>query len=64
MATAAIVVELADRDAVNARHAARIPPVCNALPTGIESRAKTLRFTVVAGLAKFDSKPASRAVRH
>ena len=40
----AIAVECADRDALNAKHAARIPAACKLLPTGIERRAKTLRF--------------------
>src|SRR5882672_7441372 len=35
----------ADCDALSATKAARIPPACTRLPTGIESRAKTLRFT-------------------
>ena len=42
----AIVVECADWDALNANHAARMPAVCKALPTAIESRAKTLRFVM------------------
>lgn len=45
----AIAVERVDRDAINAKQAARIPPVCKAFPTAIEGRAKTLRFLVAAG---------------
>lgn len=48
MAMTAIDVECAERDTLNAKHAVRIPAVCKLLPTGIESRAKTLRF-VAAG---------------
>ena len=40
------VAEEAKRDVLNAKYAARIPPICRALPTAIESRAKTLRFVV------------------
>jgi hypothetical protein len=50
MAMTAIAVECADWDALNAKHAARIPAVCKALPAAIESRAKTLRFVMAAGL--------------
>jgi hypothetical protein len=40
----AIAAECADRDAFNPRYAPRIPVICKALPTGMESRTKTLRF--------------------
>src|SRR5580700_236657 len=49
MVRTAIPVEPSDRDALNATHAARIPPACRELPTAIESRAKTLRFVAAAG---------------
>jgi len=49
MVMTAIAVECADWDALNANHAARIPAVCKALPTAIESRAKTLRFVMATG---------------
>jgi hypothetical protein len=55
----AIAVECADRAALNAKHAARIPPVCEVLPRAIESRAKTLRFVVAAGFTDSPFKPAS-----
>jgi hypothetical protein len=45
----AITVDGADRDALKANHAARIPAICNVLPATIGSRAKTLRFVVAAG---------------
>jgi hypothetical protein len=58
MAMTAIAVECADRDVLNAKHAARIPAVCKLLPTGIESRAKTLRFVVAGRFTDFSPKSA------
>ena len=55
------VAEEAKRDVLNAKYAARIPPICRALPTAIESRAKTLRFVVAVGFSDLAFKPTSRA---
>src|ERR1022692_1964392 len=55
------VAEEAKRDILNAKYAARIPPICRALPTAIESRAKTLRFVVAVGFSDLAFKPTSRA---
>ncbi len=49
MVMAAIDVECADRDALNAQHATSIPAICKVLPTAIEIRAKTVRFMMAAG---------------
>src|SRR5262249_46828430 len=49
MVMTAIDFEWADRDAVKARHAAKIPAICKMLPRAIESRAKTLRTVFAAG---------------
>ena len=61
MAITAIAFECADRDALNAKHAAKIPAICEMLPTAIESRAKTLRFVVAAGFTDSAFKPTSKA---
>jgi hypothetical protein len=55
MVMTAIAVECANRDASNAKHAARIPAVCKVLPTAIENRAKTLRLVVTAEFTDFPS---------
>jgi hypothetical protein len=47
----AVAVDCAVRDALKAKHAARIPAVCKILPTAIESRAKILRLVVAAGFS-------------
>src|ERR1019366_187376 len=60
MVMTAIAVECAERDALNAKHAARIPPICRLLPTAIERRAKTVRFVVSVGFTNSAFKPTSR----
>ena len=57
----AIDVEWADRDALKAKHAAKIPAICNTLPRAIESRAITLRTVFAAGFADPAFKPSSHA---
>jgi len=57
MAVTAIVVEGVERDTINAKQAARIPPVCKILPTAIESREKIPRFVVAEGSTDFPFKP-------
>jgi hypothetical protein len=47
----AVAVDCAARDALKAKHAARIPAVCKILPTAIESRAKILRLVVASGFS-------------
>src|ERR1700720_2318200 len=57
MAVTAIVVEAVERDTINAKQAARIPPVCKILPTAIETREKIPRFMVAEGSTDSPFKP-------
>jgi len=56
----AVAVECAERDALNTKHAARIPPACKVLPRAIETRANILRFVVVGGFTDSAFEPTSR----
>ena len=58
----AVAVDCAVRDALKAKHAARIPAVCKVLPTATESRAMILRLVVAAGLSDSDFTAASWAL--
>jgi len=61
MVMTAIDVEWADRDALKAKHAAKIPAICKTLPRAIGSRAKILRTVLAAGFTDPAFKPTSHA---
>ena len=52
----AIAAEYAVRDALNAIHPIRIPPICNVLPTLIERRANSRHRSVAVGFRDFEPK--------
>ena len=58
MAAMAMAGERVERDVVNAKYAATIPATCTVLPVAIESRAKTFRLVLSAGLmSSFEAGP-------
>ena len=64
MVTTATAGDCADREAVNAKYAATIPPVCKRLPITIETRQKTLRLALSDRLtgSPFKASPADSIV--